>query len=282
MPYQSNLQKPGNNYCGLIAFIQRSFLVIAGVIKKLIKEVLINLNIFYWLKDLFFYNDPIHQQQYEFYRSFISKQDLVFDVGGNIGERARIFADLANMAVVIEPQPFCLRHLRSRYKFVKNVVIEPVGMAQKKGEIEMYLSQSHTLASMSQDFVRNVAQSIFKDENWNETISVKTATIDYLILKYGKPKFIKIDVEGFEYNVLSGLSEPIDYLSFEYIPSNWEQAIKCLKYLHHLNSAYKYNFTLGEKLNFQLSKHIPYSEIINCTGLSSANTFGDIYAINEP
>jgi len=111
------------------------------VIKNLIKETLINLNLFYWLKDLFFYKDPIHQQQFEFYSSLISKNDLVFDVGGNIGERARIFADLANKVVVVEPQPFCLRHLRSRFKFVKNVVIEPVGMAQKKGEMEMYLSQ---------------------------------------------------------------------------------------------------------------------------------------------
>ena len=33
-------------------------------------------------------------------------------------------------------------------------------------------------------------------------------------MKYGKPIFIKIDVEGYETKVLKGLSQPVNYISF--------------------------------------------------------------------
>ena len=41
-------------------------------------------------------------------------------------------------------------------------------------------------------------------------------TLDALIELHGKPDFIKIDVEGFEVDVLGGLSSAIPLLSFEF------------------------------------------------------------------
>ena len=42
----------------------------------------------------------------------------------------------------------------------------------------------------------------FSNKYWDKSIKIQTTTIDQLIKDYGKPKFIKIDVEGFELNVL--------------------------------------------------------------------------------
>jgi hypothetical protein len=41
-------------------------------------------------------------------------------------------------------------------------------------------------------------------------------TLDALIAAHGVPAFIKIDVEGFEGEVLAGLTQPVRALSFEF------------------------------------------------------------------
>jgi Methyltransferase FkbM domain len=48
------------------------------------------------------------------------------------------------------------------------------------------------------------------------TITVPVTTLDKAIEQYGVPAFCKIDVEGFEAEVLKGLSHPISTLILEY------------------------------------------------------------------
>ena len=43
----------------------------------------------------------------------------------------------------------------------------------------------------------------------------------------GSGTFVKIDVEGFEYEVLKGLSTPVPYLSFEFVPECRGIAFNC-------------------------------------------------------
>ena len=56
-----------------------------------------------------------------------------------------------------------------------------------------------------------------------------------MIKKYGIPNFCKIDVEGYELEVLKGLSKPIKTLSFEYtIPEFIDKDVDCNEYLNSL------------------------------------------------
>jgi len=45
---------------------------------------------------------------------------------------------------------------------------------------------------------------------------VPIKTLDQLIATYGRPKYIKIDVEGYELPVIGGMHAKIDLISFEY------------------------------------------------------------------
>lgn len=43
-----------------------------------------------------------------FYSKFIKADDLVFDIGANIGTRVKIFLKLGANVVAFEPQPDCI------------------------------------------------------------------------------------------------------------------------------------------------------------------------------
>ena len=72
----------------------------------------------------------------------------------------------------------------------------------------------------------------------------KIITMDSLIAQFGAPAFTKIDVEGFELEVLKGLTKPVKYLSIEYtVPEQVDKLKAILLYLHGLDNKVKFNYS---------------------------------------
>ena len=107
---------------------------------------------------------------------------------------------------------------------------------------------------------------------------VSLTTLDNLIEKYGTPAFIKIDVEGFEYQVIQGLSKPISMISLEFVPEVIESTFKCIDYLQHLGKI-KLNYSLGENMQFLLEMWTTPNEMKKLLSNISneSNLFGDVY-----
>jgi len=226
-------------------------------------------------------NRARNKQQKEFYSKLIHSGDLVFDIGANVGQRSEVFSSLAKKVVALEPQPFCLQHLKSRFMFTNKVFIEPYAVDSKEGTATLHLSDSHTISSMSDKFISTVGTSIFKNNNWDNKIEVKTTTLDLLIAKHGLPSFIKIDVEGFELNVLKGLSKPVKAISFEFLPMVTDEIKLCAEQLFSVDPGYRFNYTLGENLDFILPDAVGYKEFIESvlSKIAGEKSFGDIYAL---
>ena len=251
------------------------------MLKKLLKELLLDVGLYYKINGYRFRHDSRNISQKAFYSSIIGRDDLVFDVGANIGQRADIFSQLSRKVIAFEPQAHCIRHLRSRFAFRRNVVVEHIALSDAEGETAIYESNSHDLTSMSLKFIETVSQSIFKDQQWKPPVLVRTKSLDQMIATYGLPRFIKIDVEGFELNVLNGLSHPVSWVTFEHTPGLLDETEKCVRRMNRISEGYLFNYCLGENLQFALGEHVDFSTFVNAVlpRIRGKGQFGDVYAV---
>ena len=68
-------------------------------------------------------------------------------------------------------------------------------------------------------------------------------TLQNLMEEFGQPYFIKIDAEGFEQEILSGLSSTIPCLSFEVnLPVFLQESINCVHLLAAKNPNYRFSY----------------------------------------
>jgi FkbM family methyltransferase len=135
---------------------------------------------------------------------FLKPGDLVFDVGANIGEFTEVFLSIGAKVVAFEPQPKCAGELRARG--TRNLAVVEQAVGDQCGIAHLHLKQADVEASMLPDWQGGPNLG---------AIAVPMTTLDQAIVRYDKPVFIKIDVEGFEAEVLKGLSAPIN-LNFEF------------------------------------------------------------------
>jgi FkbM family methyltransferase len=211
------------------------------------------------------------------YGRFIRPGDLCFDVGANAGDRTRIFLALGASTVAIEPQPDCARLLRESIPTGDLVVIQKaVGNAE--GIATIWTSpEVNTVASMSRDWIDRVRSSGRFSFAWADALEVEVTTLDALIATFGRPSFCKIDVEGFEQEVLAGLSEPVKALSFEFTPEYLDSAAAGVEHLHSLGYDF-FTYSLGE--SGRLGRWMGSKELLAKLRRyqDDSRIFGDIYA----
>ena len=152
------------------------------------------------------------------YGKFVRPGDLVFDVGAHVGDRIASFQRLGARVVAVEPQPAMVRVLRLLYGRSKSVTIEALAVGREPGRARMLINVDNpTVSSISPAFVEAAHDAPgWETQRWGETIDVAVTTLDALIAKHGVPAFIKLDVEGFEAEALSGLSLTVRAVSFEF------------------------------------------------------------------
>lgn len=153
----------------------------------------------------------------DFYRALIKSGQLISDIGANVGVLSAAFASLGARVVAVEPNADCVRHIHLSYRD-KQIEVLQAAVGARNGVAVLNVSHDRDVrSSVSDDWMKTMSG---QDESyqgiWSRQNVVPMLTLDSIVDHFGKPDFIKVDVEGFEEKVLSALSAQPALLSFEF------------------------------------------------------------------
>jgi FkbM family methyltransferase len=141
------------------------------------------------------YEDKFHDELL----SAISPGSIVWDIGANVGFYTKLFSEKVGPTgriVAFEPSPKTFNILREATKDHPEIVLHNIALSNKKSQATFYVSRTET-ADGATDSLAPAANA--------ETHSISTVRGDSPELG-AVPNVMKIDVEGFELEVLQGLS----------------------------------------------------------------------------
>ena len=187
-----------------------------------------------------------------FYTGLLAPGDLAFDVGAHVGSRTRALLRAGARVVALEPQ--ALFHAFLRRDLPAGVTLLPLAAGRAPGRTRLAVSRRHpTVSSTAPGFAAAMRDAPgFGRVAWDAAETVEMTTLDRLIAEHGLPRFVKIDVEGAEPDVLAGLSRPVDWIAFESLPGRTAATAACFERLCALGR-YRFNLVVGERAGFALA-----------------------------
>jgi FkbM family methyltransferase len=152
-------------------------------------------------RDLYLYRTR-EKFSVQFFEKFVKDDDVVVDIGANIGYYVLLEHRIATRGQIFacEPVPFNRTLLERNLELngIKDVQVLPLAFGDgEEGEREFYIYDRINWAS----FHNNAGSKIVK------TITVKTTTVDAFTDQYlgGRwPTLLRMDVEGHEYEIIKG------------------------------------------------------------------------------
>lgn len=241
-------------------------------------RILRHFRIFNFARDVFYRITQDNPKLLNFYRQFIAKDDLCFDIGANIGQKTDIFLALGARVVAVEPQKDCSNYLLKKYKNNPRVTIVPKAIAEKIGEKELFVCDANALSTTSKEWIAAQTKSgRFAEFSWNKKILVPTTTLTALIRQYGEPDFCKIDVEGGELNVIRGLDQRIPVIALEITEEGLDLIEQYVCHFKTLGTA-SFNYCCWDALEFAFADWAPPERLLGeLRSLPAAKLTGDLY-----
>jgi FkbM family methyltransferase len=220
----------------------------------------------------------------QFYASLVPPSGLCFDIGANMGNRLASFRRLGFRVIALEPQSKCYSILQSSFGRDPLVTILRKAVGRTHGQATIMISDAHWLSTLSNDFIETTTNSgRFKGQTWNKTEAVEVVTLDELIAQYGVPDFVKVDVEGFENEVICGLSRPLRLISLEFTPELTANMLECIEHISKLGPV-SFNLSWVESFRMSQTHWLNKDQIISLLNTFREETylFGDLYIRSEP
>jgi FkbM family methyltransferase len=214
--------------------------------------------------------------------TLVPRGSLIFDIGANVGSFSEIYCRMGCHVVALEPNEDCIRRIRLDHSELPIVVV-PAAVGSKMGLASLHISDAwDATSSLSDEWMKTMAERDGRyGPNWNREAVVAVVTLDSLVAQFGQPFYIKIDVEGYELEVLRGLSTQPALLSFEFQNARLQAAYDCLGLpLFSANSRYNLIVTSswGYHEQFEKTEWISREELIQVlASYTKGDVQGDIF-----
>lgn len=137
------------------------------------------------------------QKEVDFLTALLTEDTIVYDVGANIGYHSVAFASKKSKVFSFEPQPMSYKLLEMNTENMNNVQLFNIALGNTNGEI--YVSEYDPTKK------ENYGTSFVTTEETSIQVPIKK--LDDLDIPL--PDVIKMDVEGYEYDVLLGCENKI-------------------------------------------------------------------------
>ncbi len=144
---------------------------------------------------------------FQYFLSILKKDDIVLDIGANIGIMTGLLADACPKGHIhsFEPVPENFKALQRIVDYVggQNVTLHNIALGDKEGEVEMAMPVVKGVRMQGLSYVKD--QTIEGYQGSHSTYKVPLKTLDQLLDMFEKPvAAIKLDVENYEQFVLKG------------------------------------------------------------------------------
>jgi FkbM family methyltransferase len=200
------------------------------------------------------------KNEFNFYRTFLLKNKLIFDLGANLGDKSHVFLKFTDRIILYEPEEDLYERLKFRFRKNNKVFINDLLISDLVGDVVFNsVVGNEAYSSIVENYKENFNH--LKESSVVKKIK-KSSTLNFEINKYGIPYYIKIDCEGAENLILKNLKYDIDIISFEAnLPLFLNQTTEIINYLKN-NFNRCYNIRKEGEFNFLFKNHLNFEEII--------------------
>ena len=149
--------------------------------------------------------DGFEPDMVKLFETLIDDSEVTLDIGANIGCTAILFSNFSRYVYAFEPSPTTFKFLEKNVlnSEKKNISLQNIALGKENTDSTITFSPSNR----SGGFISNKIQA----SSGHQVEKIKIKKLDGLIDSLGinKVDFVKIDVEGFEKDVIDGAKETL-------------------------------------------------------------------------
>jgi FkbM family methyltransferase len=199
---------------------------------------------------------------------------IIYDVGAHEGVYSMFFSRAVGengKIITFEPHPENCSRILENLKFnkISNVELRPIGLGKEKGRAMLTFPDSDLARGTA---IKEIGDKILSEKG-TRTIEIEIDSLDNLIQDLPRPDFIKIDVEGMEFDVLCGMHNTIRkykprlfveiHGTGKGIQSKIENAQRVIDFL--IQKGYSIYHVETESVITSLNSRIPREDHLYCT-----------------